>query len=93
MAPGQIQIFVKGLQGETTTIDIHKASLDIRYLASRGFFLLSLLPCTKSFEFLVFRVVGSKQANYPNDFAHAKIAARQKETSTSRVDIRFNCMS
>ena len=34
MAPGIIQIFVKGLQGGTTAIDIHKVSSNIRLTAT-----------------------------------------------------------
>ena len=50
------------------------------YPASRGFFLASLLACTKSFASLVFWVVGFITSNKPTsrntgdakDFVHAK---------------------
>ena len=50
------------------------------WLASRGFFLASLLACTKSFASLVFRVVGlfTRNARDVNEFVHAKRLARKK---------------
>ena len=61
------------LEGDLTTVNtVDKTKYSFRqYPASRGFFLASLLACTKSFASLVFRAVG--------------LLTCQKETSASRV--------
>ena len=83
-----------GLVTGTSQHDLfHRVNYNFRqkiYLADRGFFLVSLLACTKSFAPLVIRVLvlfaSLKEVNKPirrnnrgaNDFAHAKRLTRKK---------------
>ena len=81
-------------KNQSVCIPNSKAKLSLAYPASRGFFLASLLVCTKFFASVVFGVVGlfyntslgevhvnkptTRNTTDANDFVHAKRLPRKK---------------